>query len=322
MRHQQLQGLLQDIWQQEFPDQTIPAHFDLIWERSDQKVLLYVFTPEERTPLFFGKSSDSEFVAQRFLQEEMILKKLSQADPKLAETIPQPVLCAEVGNQTILLEKAIYGRPLSSLIKSISKGAGRRAAQKHFHWVTEWTIQFHQKTTAEILRLDSKGWKEFFRQRRQEFNRKWRIKSDPCQWEEIDKWLKKCEDLSLPRVIDHGDLTPHQILVTKSGYMVIDWELSPFLSLPCHDLINFFVHYRAPAEKRKKFVERDLMDEDITSLFLDGNRTNPFLEYLRRYFLTMKIHPYFILPILYVRYPKIHLDERVGGRIVEVLSTD
>lgn len=322
MISQRLQELLQDLWQQEFPEQTIPAHFDFIWERSDQKVLLYVFADRERTPAFFGKSTDTDFVAKRFYEEAEVLNKLKKTDQFLAKSIPQPVFCSSVENQTILLEKAIFGRSLSSLIKSISKGTGRRAAQKHFHWITEWTIRFHQNTIAEILRLNSKGWKEFFRQQRQEFNQKWRIKSDPCQWEEIDKWLEKCDGFTLPKVIDHGDLTPHQILVTEGGCMVIDWELSPFLSLPCHDLINFFVHYRALARKRKTFMERDLKDEDITSLFLERNRVNLFLEYLRRYLLIMQIHPYFIIPILYVRYPKIHLDERIGGRIVEVLSTD
>jgi thiamine kinase-like enzyme len=319
---QQWRVMLQKIWQQEFPGQVVPQKFDFIWERSDQKVLLYVFADRERTPAFFGKSTDSEFVAKRFYQEAEVLKRLKKNDQFIAKSIPQPVFCSSVENQTILLEKMIFGSPLSSLIKSISKGAGRRAVQKHFQWVTEWTIRFHQNTTAERFHLGSQGWKDFFRERRQEFNRKWRITSDPCQWEEIDKWLEKCEGFTLPKVIDHGDLTPHQILVTEKGYIVIDWELSPFLSLPCHDLINFFVHYSALAKKRKTFMERDLKDQDITSLFLEGNRASPYLEYLRRYFLTMQIHPYFIIPILYVRYPKIYLDERVGTKIVEVLSAD
>jgi len=134
-----------------------------------------------------------------------------------------------------------------------------------------------------------------------------------CQQEGIHNVQPVCASvLSLPFPEDYFNVVVVNAVL----------ELSPFLSLPSHDLINLFVHYRALAEKRKKFMERDLKDEDITSLFLEGNKTNPFLEYLRGYFLTMKMHPYFILPILYVRYPKIYLDERIGGRIVEVLSAD
>ncbi|MBW2003229.1 MAG: phosphotransferase [Deltaproteobacteria bacterium] len=318
--HQQLQKVLRRLWQQEFPSRAIPRHFDFIWERSDRKVLLYVFADGRSYPVFFGKSSDSHSVAKRLCQEATVLNKLKQTDQYLAETIPQPVFCATVGNQTILLEKMIHGYPLSNLIKPFSNKVWWREAKNHFHWVTEWTIQFHKKATEEVFQLSSEGWKEFFRERCREFNFKYGVKIDTHKWEIIDAWLGKCDGLRLPKVIDHGDLTPHQILVTKNNYIVIDWELSPLLGLPGHDLINFFIHYRALIEKRKRFMERDLKDENITALFFDKDTRTPFVDYMRRYFVAMGIHPYFIIPILYARYPRIHLGEGVCKKMVEVLS--
>lgn len=312
--------MLRHVWQQEFPSQTIPRHFDFIWERSDQKVLLYVFVNELDTPVFFGKSSDNDSVAKKLYQEAAVLSKLKQTDWYLSKTIPQAVFCTTVGSQTVLLEKMIFGYPLSNLIKPFSKDDCRREAKNHFHWVTEWIIRFHQKTTEEVLQLDSEGWKEFFRKRCWEFNHKWGVKIDTRKWQVIDRWLEKCEGLRLPKVIDHGDLTPHQILVTKNDYTIIDWELSPFLSLPVYDLVNFFVHYRALMGKRRGFRWSDLKDEDITALFFGKNTYTPFVDYMRRYFVAMQIHPNFIVPILHAAYPRIHLGQRVCKKMVEVLS--
>ena len=64
-----LQEVLHNLWQQKFPDHPAPQQFDFLWERSDRKVLLYVFTDELPTPVFFGKSSDNKSVAKRLHQE-------------------------------------------------------------------------------------------------------------------------------------------------------------------------------------------------------------------------------------------------------------
>ena len=315
-----LQEVLHNLWQQKFPDHPAPQHFDFLWERSDRKVLLYVFTDELPTPVFFGKSSDNKSVAKRLHQEAIMLTKLIKLDQHLSKTIPQPLFCSTVRNQTILFEEMIYGDPLSNLIKPYSINALSGESEDHFHWVTEWTIQLHQKTTVEVLQLDAQRWKEFFVECCRQFNQDWGIKTDARKWEVINTWLEKCEGLSLPKVVDHGDLTPHQILVSNKGYSVIDWELSPFLGLPCHDLINFFMHYNALMQKRDKFIERDMKDDDITNLFFCQDTDNVFVEYIRRYFVEMEIHPCFIIPILYVRYPRVSLNESVCEKIVEILS--
>lgn len=315
-----LQEVLHNLWQQQFPGQAAPQHFDFLWERSDRKVLLYVFADELPTPVFFGKSSDDNSVAKRLHQEAIVLTKLKELDQYLSETIPQPLYCSTVRNQTILFEEMIYGDPLSNLITPYSINTSRRESEDHFHWVTEWTIQLHQKTTVEVFQLDAQRWKDFFVECCRQFNQDWGITTDARKWEVINTWLEKCDGLPLPKVIDHGDLTPHQILVSNNGYNVIDWELSPFLGLPFHDLINFFVHYNALMQKREKFIERDLKDDDITDLFFYQDTDNLFVEYIRRYLVEMEIHPYFIIPILYVRYPRISLNESVCEKIVEILS--
>jgi tRNA A-37 threonylcarbamoyl transferase component Bud32 len=317
---QPLQKVLHNLWQQQFPGQAAPRHFDFLWERSDRKVLLYVFADELPTPVFFGKSSDNKFVSKRLHQEALVLTKLKELDHYLSETIPQPLYCSTVRNQTILFEKMIYGEPLSNFIKPYSTNTLRSESEDHFHWVTEWTIQLHQKTTVEIFQLNAQRWKEFFVECCRQFNQDWGIKTDDRKWEVINTWLEKCEGLPLPKVIDHGDLTPHQILVSKNGYNVIDWELSPLLELPCHDLINFFMHYNALMQKRAKFIERDLKNDNITDLFFYQNTDNLFVEYIKRYLVEMEIHPYFIIPILYARYPRLSLNESVCEKIVEILS--
>jgi len=320
LRHELMQEVIRHLWQQQFPGQAIPRRFDFIWERSDRKILLYTFANESPTPVFFGKSSDNKFVAERLHQEAAVLTKLKELDQYLAQTIPQPLYCSTVGHQTILFEKMIYGDPMSNFIKPYSNDTWRRETEDHFHWVTDWTIRFHQKTTEEVLLLNSKGWKEFFRECCRQFNNKWNVKIDRRKWEIIDTWLEKCDGLHLPKVIDHGDLAPHQILVTKNNYTVIDWELSPFYGLPCYDLVNFFIHYHALLRKIRRFHEKDMKDDDITSLFFSKNRHNLFLDFMRKYFVAMEIHPYFIVPILYVRYPRISLNESVCQQMVELLS--
>lgn len=315
-----LQEVLHNLWQQQFPGQPAPQHFDFLWERGDRKVLLYVFAHELPTPMFFGKSSDDKSVAKRLHQEAAVLNKLKKLDQYLSKTTPLPLYCSTVKNQTILLEQMIDGDPLSNLIKPYSVNVLRSESEDHFHWVTEWTIQLHQKTTVEVFQLDAQRWKEFFVERCRQFNQDWGINTDARKWEVINTWLEKCGGLPLPQVIDHGDLTPHQILVSNDDYNVIDWELSPFLGLPCHDLINFFVHYNALMQQREQFIERNLKDDDITDLFFYQDTDNLFVEYIRRYLVEMEIHPYFLIPILYVRYPKISLNESVCEKIVEILS--
>jgi hypothetical protein len=72
--------------------------------------------------------------------------------------------------------------------------------------------------------------------------------------------------------------------------------------------------------KRRGFRLSDLKNEDITDLFFGNNTYTRFVEYMRRYFVAMQIHPNFIIPLLHAAYPSIHLGERVCKKMVGVLS--
>lgn len=310
-------NLLRECCERELGLESPADTINVLWEKGDNKALLHIFTATSQQPRLFGKLADNRIAATRLSHEAELLSKLRDMDPYLAETLPKPVCCRSDENQTLLLQEAVHGQSLTHILTTTRSATFPIIFEK----ITDWTAHLHQVTTEQTVGHNADGWKQLFRTRCRERDQEWGAERDFRNWEMIDWWLEQCSDLTLPEVIDHGDLTPHQVIVTNGHLTIVDWELAPILHLPLHDLVNFFLHARAITRGQVDSREHDLTEKDIIAIFLH-NDSKQYVDRLKHYLKAMTIDPRFLVPILAARYPKIAINKDIGKKMIEILSVE
>ncbi len=298
-----LEEAVSEYYHKFFPNRKGPTRFSFIMERSDRKVLFYIFRNADSFPVLFGKASDSPEVGQRLMREYQVLSEIHALhNVPIKNTIPKPFCCEKFGNYWMMIESTIKGHPLSNYIRKRTQPFWKKTAKYHFNLATNWLVSFHSATTHGVLQLTAKELKDFFLNLMGNFCRSWGMPYPNSSFiSALSKLLDDCEGRTLPLVKDHGDYSPHQILVRNEDIAIIDWELSPFWGLPIIDLVIFSLYYWTMM--KRAFGPVKFTIQHMESTFFEYNDFSELVaQHIRRYCTSLRIDPIFIRPLMLLRF--------------------
>lgn len=320
-----LEEVVSECYHEFFPNCKGPIRFSFIMERSDRKVLFYIFRNTDSFPVLFAKASDNSEVGQRLMREYKVLSEIHALhNIPIKNTIPKPFCGEKFGNYWMIIESTIKGHPLSNYIRKRTLPFWKKTANNHFNLAANWLVSFHSTTTHRVLQLRAQELKDFFVNLMGDFCRSWGMPYPNSSFIlALSNLLDDCQGRTLPLVKDHGDYSPHQILVRNGDIAIIDWELSPFWGLPIIDLVIFSLYYRTMM--KGTFVPVKFTIQDMESTFFQYNDFSELVaQHMKRYCNSLRIDPIFIKPLILLRFmfhPEWeHVYEKLNGRIGPIFS--
>lgn len=217
-----LENLILDNWNK-WVNTVKPEKLDFlkihVWHATrNKKVGFFVFAKNE--PIIFAKtireSQHNKIIEDGFGRLKNIYKKINDG------SVPRPLYLGDYQGATFSLETAIIGKQFHSCKK-------QKDLEKFLKWFFKFQRLMKQK---KKLNIDSFV-KKFLDLYESEKNLRELIK-------ELVSGLKRdIGVLSLPSIIQHGDLTPDNVINDRGETKVIDWDNFGKIDLPLFDLLVF-----------------------------------------------------------------------------------
>lgn len=233
-----------------------PKHFSCVIAtprfKASRHIIFFVMADDNANPILVAKVPRRSGDNSRLDLEAVNLRAAQGSRPGGFDSIPQVIAYEDFGQDKLLIETMIVGKPMS-------RAYARRRAESCIEMITEWLIDLQAATMTPST--DEAGW--FVRLVEQPLQR---IKATlPLTLNDehlIDRSMKLTAPLrfrDVPLVFEHGDLShPNVMLLQKGGPGVVDWELAEPRGLPATDFF-FFLSYvafaRAGAESTSDYIE-------------------------------------------------------------------
>lgn len=189
----------------------------------NKKVGFFVFGKEK--PIIFIKtvreSGYNKIIEDGFEKLKSVYKSLSDG------SVPKPIYLGNYQGIVFSLETAIVGKQFHSCKK-----------QKDLERFLDWFFKF-QNSMAKKERLSSDQSKYYVDRLVDGFLKLYKLEKDSGELIEILASKTKEGADSLPLIIQHGDLTPDNVINDRGEIKVIDWDNFGKIDLPLFDLLVF-----------------------------------------------------------------------------------
>ena len=210
--------------------------------RTSAHVVFLALADGSTDPVLVAKVSRMPGPSDALEREAANLRAVQAARPGGFDSVPRLVADDAVAGTRLLVETGVAGRLLGA--RAVRRRPGACAAAL-LAWITELhTATVHQVGDARAAydRLLAEPLAEFER----------RLPPSSATDDLIARTREltlPLRDLAIPLVMEHGDLSAPNILVTATGTLgVVDWELAETESLPGQDLF-FALAYLAFARR-------------------------------------------------------------------------
>ncbi|TLM73758.1 aminoglycoside phosphotransferase family protein [Pseudarthrobacter sp. NamB4] len=246
----------------------------LIFARGAQVPALVVKIPRQ--------PGDNESVRK----EADVLLQLKALGVGSEQGAPEVVGVLNVGGQTVLVETAVVGnllepqRVVENFPLAVAAGMKFVAAMPCTRTVPENTDWYERTIAGPLSELASL------------------LPRDAEVAELIDRTHEVLEPLrskQLPAVVEHGDLSYHNLFLQPNGRLqVVDWERSRLDGLPAHDLI-FYLQYIGQSQENA-LASRRLQLRAFENAFSPGGwAVGPVAEHLRLRNVERDLLPYLVI---------------------------
>lgn len=255
------------------------------------------------TSLCFNKSSKEPQIIMKFSENREILeneyKNLCEIHFKLNSYAPKPVFFKQLNDLYVLGINYIKGEKLDNI----------KLNNKIIDRIIFSLADFHKKICKGkicISNMKISNFYEYFCSICKEDAGRKLIEST---FTKILMRLEEIKDVQFPNIIQHGDFTNDNILVTKREIFLLDWENFNMINIPFFDLVTFFISLNSRFEPNSSNIH------PYGSEFINSFRRNlaiycdfmliPF-EYIR-YFFPASLLIFYQLNYIQKRYPLANL---------------
>jgi hypothetical protein len=202
----------------------LPTELDwlLVLGRAVERSAFFLFPRRARRPSWVLKFSPEDRGDDPFLGDERGARHVRDVGGTLAEHAPRLVGVSTDGERPVTVETAAVGAPLVYRLRA----PGRRAAKRALvDAVGRWLVDVAVATALPGRADEALAALAF---------------PDGIVEETGADVGGLCRDLAgLPAVLEHRDLAPTHVLVTRDSFSVIDWEEAARIGLPLADLAFF-----------------------------------------------------------------------------------
>lgn len=202
----------------------LPAGLDwlLVLGRAVERSAFFLFPRGARRPEWVLKFSPEDRGDDPFLGDERGAQLVREVGGTLAEHAPGLVGVSTAGERPVTVETAAVGAPLVYRLRAPGRRAAKRALVEA---VARWLVDV-AAATALPGRADEALAQLAFPEGI--------VEETGADVEALREGLG-----ALPAVLEHRDLAPTHVLVTRDRFSVIDWEEASRIGLPLADLAFF-----------------------------------------------------------------------------------
>lgn len=286
------------------------------------KLILLVFRRGDNAPLLITKMSRILSTQALLRNEYNALTKLHEILPStIRETIPRPFCLGKINDYYLLTESPIIGRNIASKLSNYKNFLSKRAAFKNFELSFNWLISFRSqvdKTTSQIKLVKLEDCFESIIENYYQTLKPG--KNEKCSIKALQKKSKGFLRETIPRLEQHGDFHPLNIIIKPNGDIgIIDWEYYGLIDFPLFDAFYFITCYLV--DSCVPIVESSFSTGEVSvvSIFDIKWARGLISKYIRLFCqkiglnpdLIAILYPYFILSqsIRMVEHTKFRLDE-------------
>lgn len=205
----------------------------------NRKVVCLVFSQDSMKPLLTIKISRTHLYNEKLLHEYHALETLWDAFSHLKTYVPQPIGLYEVGDNQILIERAISGDSLARLLR-LHKRTRKKHVTEDINKSFDWLINL-QKTMPNFYK--ELNISEELRVRLHQLSEVYSIKLPSHFVDGLLEMAENCGVLSIPFVASHGDFYPGNIFIYDDQVGVIDWEDFKPADWPFNDFFHYMIMF-------------------------------------------------------------------------------
>lgn len=201
--------------------------------RSSSNVLFAILSDGQTEPFLMVKVPRLPSDYTRLRREAKNLEDVQAAWRAASESVPRLVTCEEYEGSPLLVETALSGQKLSSLLQNGS-------SQDHIEAVVRWLVEFHQATRT-VADKHKDRYQPLVEEPLRCLQNSLRLSPDEQKLvERTNALMLGLRDSAFELVFEHGDLGPPNILLANGRCTgVVDWELAIPKGLPAADLFFF-----------------------------------------------------------------------------------
>jgi hypothetical protein len=199
---------------------------------ASRHVIFLLMTRSQTDPVMVGKVPRLPELSDSIEREVETLRAIQALRPGGYNSIPRVLAFETYHGYPILIETALVGPLLAPDIV-------RRDPERHTSAVIDWLIDLHSVTTP------TDRWFQQIAEKPLRYLEQHLTEVDAPLLSRLRQILEPLQNMALPFVLEHGDLShPNLILLKSGGIGVVDWELSELQGMLGFDTF-FFLSYIA-----------------------------------------------------------------------------
>lgn len=253
---------------------------------TSRHVVALIFAPGAPVPTLVVKIPRQPGDNESVRKEADVLLQLKALGVGAEQGAPEVLGVLDVGGQTILVETAVVGnllepqRVVRNFPLAVAAGMNFVAALPCTKPVPENTDWYERTVAGPLNELASL------------------LSRDPEVADLIVRTHQVLEPLrsgQLPAVVEHGDLSYHNLFLQPNGRLqVVDWERSRLDGLPAHDLV-FYLQYIGQSQENALSSRRLQLRAFENAFGKGGWAVGPVMEHLRLRNVDTDLLPYLVI---------------------------
>jgi len=213
------------------------------------------------------------FLETEFKNLKYIYKTVSSE--YVLSAIPRPIWIGEIENHIILLETALQGKTLWNI--GVKK---RKNFNKTIDAIIDWMVPFHRETTVYVGKISHYYIEKYLKSELDSFYanfNKINLDYKDILLETLAQISQMYSGIGFPILCQHGDISPHNILMRKKAIRIFDWEDSIQKSFPFLDICDLLTNFLCILNPQR--ISNDL----FTFYILNENTNDIFRFYFSKY---------------------------------------
>ena len=234
-------GYLEANWDALQTGRPTPRRFSFLMH-SRHRVSIFILTDSDPLPLFVARFPRDKEGETGLRQEWDALATIrSLASPEFHRLVPRPVALLDNDEGLINIETALHGESMRTPKDLVRDQA---VVGKHFHLVSSWLLDL-EKETHDGRWISAMAVGDTIVQKIQTYCDKVELSADGIQYVRyLVPLLEALPAEGFPLLVQHGDLTPSNILLSAGDISgVVDWEYARSAAPPIYDWFSFLLLY-------------------------------------------------------------------------------